>query len=329
MVDTNEILDLKGVVRTLADYVMLNSVATDSTSLYYGRAGMSICLFEASRYLNDEYMENHAFTLLKQVLVNDNNDIRFDAGLSGIGYVLAYLIRNKFVEADFCELFQDQHNIIIDFFVRQDYDNMDLKDLIQLWQLMPYFYYIPCNGSLSKIEELQDVCIKRFQTEWKAIKKNTEFVDKELVASLWKLYLKVLRFANGKKSYQYICEYLNIVKDGLMKRDMSSLHFISNIDYIAREELVTCNISDFYSIDSLSFKNMFLEPYISQDSVKNRIYDMFNGVSERDLEQNLTRLLGYSTNSAALSFGVSGLLLGLIGLSTCNNIIITDILSII
>lgn len=329
MVDNKEILDIKGTIRTLADYVMLNSVATDSTSLYYGRAGMSICLFEASRYLNDEYIEDYAFTLLKQSLVNEKRDIRFDAGLSGIGYALAYLIRNEFVDADFYELFQIQHNIIVDEFVRQDYENMDLKDLMQQWQLIPYFHYIPCDNASYKIKELHKKCIDKFKTEWEAIRGDTNYIDKELIATLWKLYLKVLPFADGLKTYQYVYEYLNLVKDGLIKRDITSLHYISIIDGFSLEEMVESCISDFYPIDSLFLKNLFLEPYISQDGIRTRILKKFIGVLVGDLEKKITGQLGYSSNSATLSYGVSGFILGLIGMETLSKRISNEIISII
>lgn len=329
MVYNKEILDLKGTISTLADYVMLNSVATDSTSLYYGRAGMSICLFEASRYLNDEYIEDYAFTLLKQSLVNEKKDNRFDAGLSGIGYALAYLIRNEFVDANFHELFQTQHNFIVDEFVRQDYENMDLKDLIQQWQLIPYFHYVPCDKSLYKIEELHKRCINKFKTVWNAIQDNTNSVDKELIASLWKLYLKVLPFADGQKSYQYVYEYLNLVKDGLIKRDIRSLYYISIIDSISIEEMVKSCISDFYHIDSLSLKNLFLEPYISQDCIRTRIQKKFTSVMVVDIENIITGQLGYFSNPATLSFGVSGFILGLIEMETQSKRISNEIMSVI
>lgn len=329
MVDNKEILDIKGTIRTLADYVMLNSVATDSTSLYYGRAGMSLCLFEASRYLEDEYVEDYAFTLLKQSLVNEKKDIRFDAGLSGIGYVLAYLIRNKFVDADFDELFQIQHNIIVNEFVRQDYENMDLKDLMQQWQLIPYFHDVPCYNASCKIKELHKNCIDKFNIEWETIREDINPVDKELMASLWNLYLKVLPFVDGQKSYLHVYEYLNLVKDGFIKRDIMSLYYISYIGCICVEEMIESCFSDFHSIDFLSLKNLLSEPYISHDRIRDYVRKQFDGVSVSDLEEKITRRLGYSFNSVALSFGVSGLILGLIGMETQSKRIINEIMSII
>ena len=95
------------IIRKLADYILLNAYSVDSTGLYNGKAGLSLCLFEASRYLNDTYLESQAFDLLQESLLSKNEDVKFENGLAGVGYVLLYLINNKFIDADFDELFND------------------------------------------------------------------------------------------------------------------------------------------------------------------------------------------------------------------------------
>lgn len=334
MIDNKEILSIKKVVKELADYVMLNSVATDSTSLYYGRAGMSICLFETSRFLNDEYIEDYAFKLLQQSLLNEKNDIRFDAGLSGIGYALAYLIRNDFIDADFFDVFHTQHNIIVDEFLRQRYDDMVLKDLVIQWQSLLYFYYIPDERLTLKAMELHDICIEKFRTEWNAMRKNTTTTDKEFIFSLWKMYLRVLPFLNQQYPCQHIKEYIGLLKDGIIKRDIQPLYYISAIylkkyDSFFSTDRIEYNISDFYLIDSLNVKDMFCLPYEFKENVQNSIRKMFDNISIEELEKNITRQLGFSSNSAGLSFGVSGLILGLICIVTKNRHIINEIMPII
>lgn len=97
----------KNTIYQLIDYILLNAYSVNSTGLYNGKAGLSLCLFETSRCLGDSYIEEQAFNLLQEALLNKNQDIGFENGLSGIGYVLVYLIRHKFVEADFYELFEE------------------------------------------------------------------------------------------------------------------------------------------------------------------------------------------------------------------------------
>lgn len=100
-------------IRKLTDYILLNSASTSSAGIYNGKAGVAITLFEVAKVLHDEYIEEQAFLLLQESLLTKNKDVGFGDGLCGIGYVFAYLLRNRFVDADFYDLFGDKHNLII------------------------------------------------------------------------------------------------------------------------------------------------------------------------------------------------------------------------
>ena len=132
----------------------------------------------------------------------------------------------------------------------------------------------------------------------------------------------------------HIYDYQNLVKDGFLKRDMQSLYYISIIknksfNSTSLKRMVEDYISDFYSIDSLYLKTLFSNPYISHEIIQTRIHKLFNNVLIKDLEENIISQLGFSSNSATLSFGVSGLVLGLIGMETRSNRIINEIMPII
>lgn len=106
----DSLLDLfpkEKTVRKLIDYVLLNACSVNSSGLYNGKAGMSLALFEAARLLKDPYIEEQAFDLLQEALLSKNEDIGFEDGLTGIGFSLLYLIKNKFIDADFKEVFLD------------------------------------------------------------------------------------------------------------------------------------------------------------------------------------------------------------------------------
>ena len=104
----------EATIRKIVDYMLLNACSINSSGLYSGKAGIALTLFEVARYLQDEYIEEQAFDLLQESLTSKTENISFEHGLSGIGYVLLYLIENKFIEADFDELFTDQYNKIIE-----------------------------------------------------------------------------------------------------------------------------------------------------------------------------------------------------------------------
>jgi hypothetical protein len=102
-------------IRQLVDFILLNAYSVQSVGLYNGKAGLSLCLFEVAAFLNDKEIENHAFELLQETLVlaSKSENIAFENGLSGIGFVLLYLIENKLIDADFEELFKGQEDKIL------------------------------------------------------------------------------------------------------------------------------------------------------------------------------------------------------------------------
>lgn len=123
-------------IRKLSDYVLLNAYSVNSTSLYNGKAGMSLSLFEVARYLNDESIEEHAFELLQESLLSKNDDIGFEYGLSGIGYVLQYLIENEFIDADFDEFFGEQTGKILTGLEKSKQNPSNLLDSIRIVQFL-------------------------------------------------------------------------------------------------------------------------------------------------------------------------------------------------
>lgn len=95
------------------------------------KAGFSLCLYEIARLLQDEYIEYQEFELLKESLLTKNEDIGFENGLSGIGYVLLYLIQNKFIEADFGDLFGSQQKKIEEYIERAQAMEKDKEKIVR------------------------------------------------------------------------------------------------------------------------------------------------------------------------------------------------------
>lgn len=101
-------MEAKEYYTKLSDYLILNGYSKNNSGLYYGKAGLAVGLFELSRYLNDERIENHAFELLNQSLISKTEVCDLEKGLSGIAYALRYLVENRFIEADANELISDK-----------------------------------------------------------------------------------------------------------------------------------------------------------------------------------------------------------------------------
>ncbi|GHU63137.1 hypothetical protein FACS1894160_3220 [Bacteroidia bacterium] len=97
-------------IQKLVEYIMLNAYSVKSIGLYNGKVGLSLCLFEVARYLNDESIEEYAFGLLQESLAlsSKSKNTGFESGLSGVGFGLLYLIKNQFIDANVEELFGEQ-----------------------------------------------------------------------------------------------------------------------------------------------------------------------------------------------------------------------------
>lgn len=92
----------------LSDFIRLSACGLQSAGLATGKAGVAIALFEAARTLQDEAMEDDAYDLLREALLSRHTDLDMKDGWAGIGFALWYLIRYRFVKADFNELFADR-----------------------------------------------------------------------------------------------------------------------------------------------------------------------------------------------------------------------------
>lgn len=331
-------MEIESVVKLLAEYVMLNSAVTDSTSLYYGRAGMSLCLFNVARYLDDVYVEDFAFNLLKQSLLNEKRDIRFDRGLSGIGYALNYAIRNKFVEADFCDIFKKQHETIVEEFLKKDYDDLDLEYVISLWHIMLYFFYIQDNRVQRKKEELCEKCISWFKMIWRSIEEATTPIDKEVVMEQWRNYLKILSVIGGIDNYEHIEGYLKLLQRGLLKKDVQALYYISNI--VKRNNTVSLSTElnsllgsektfIYSTVDLLNAKNLYRQPYISYGIIQNSLRNSFSLKDTHEIEECLKSKIIQSSYSSSLSFGISRIVVALLSLYNPNRPEIEEIIYVI
>lgn len=110
----------KKTIHELVLYLLFNENSARSCGLFNGKAGIAWSLFEAARYLKDERIENAAFSMFQEAMVRCVNDSGFEEGLAGIGFLLIYLIENKFIDGDFKELFGDKCTVVLGEFESVD-----------------------------------------------------------------------------------------------------------------------------------------------------------------------------------------------------------------
>lgn len=223
----------ESTIRKLVDYVLLNACSVNSSGLYNGKAGLSLALFEVARYLKDEYIEEQAFELLQESLLSKNENIDFENGLSGIGYVLLYLIENKFIDADFDELFIDNH-------LKIEKGLKELKKQKSTQQLFSYLsvvYYL-CFSDKKGINRNTAHFIEYFSKETSKLlidKLTTIGIANKVYSKMdilktFELYLKVANSCNFfKPSIELLGRYAELYKQSKFSSNFFIGYYLNNI----------------------------------------------------------------------------------------------------
>lgn len=95
-------------------FLILNGYSQQNNGLMYGKMGTAISLFQLSRCLEDENLENHAYEMTNQVLASYTYHDSFDNGRIGLAWALVYLINNQYIEIDYHEIFGKEHDTIME-----------------------------------------------------------------------------------------------------------------------------------------------------------------------------------------------------------------------
>lgn len=113
----------------LVNFILLHGYSLDNSSLMFGKMGYSLILFEYSHYFKDALAEKHAFELLQEVLASPMKSNTFNEGKMGIAWSLIHLIEKEYIEADYLELYGQEHKEIVAFIkqLKTDMNNIVSK----------------------------------------------------------------------------------------------------------------------------------------------------------------------------------------------------------
>lgn len=210
-------------IRKIVDYILLNACSVKSFGLYNGKSGVALALFEVARYLEDEYIEEKAFELLQETLVSNTNDISFENGLSGIGYVLLYLIREKLIDADFDGIYGQQYETILTNIERRAQNPLALQKFIRVnYFLSELRYFKACEKKINDGMELIFMSTEKYLTNQFLHFTELQYDNEKMaVLSKFETYLKVVSDCGYTNySISLLDEYAMIYRSG---RIISSL----------------------------------------------------------------------------------------------------------
>ncbi|RNC64979.1 lanthionine synthetase LanC family protein [Proteiniphilum sp. X52] len=300
-------------IRKLVDYLLLNACSINSSGLYNGKAGIAWALFEVARYLQDEYIEDQAFDLLQEALISKTDDIGFENGLSGIGHVLIYLIKNDFIDADFDELFGEKYEKILSGFEKAKENPKTLLDSIRL------------NYFLAAVESYHNPVDKRIDEAMKSIFEANElylaiqFLDfkdihyinsKTTVLLKFEKYLKVV-YECGYVNYSRVVldDYADLYRSGRVKSSRRVAYYLEKLDKTGKYNDIINDNKRFSALDDVKNASLKDRIELSQLLGNDKHLSLLLMGEENEIEKTILKLMPPGVFKAGYEQGVSRLLI--------------------
>lgn len=219
-------------VANIADFILQEyKKYTRSAGLYNGKAGLSLSLFIASEYLQDEKMEDIAYDLIKESLVIKQTDCRFETGLAGIGYALLFLIENKYLDAEFDDLFGEQYEAII-----KGFDKIE-QDPVRLVNSLKDIYFLSKVGKIKKDDRIEVAIKKIFEgCELFFTVQSHDFTDihyvgkKMQILNIYNIYLKLVdHVGHAHFSPSLLETYASLYRSGKIASFFETGYYLNRI----------------------------------------------------------------------------------------------------
>lgn len=296
------------IIRKLVDYTLLNACSINSSGLYNGKAGISLALFEVARYLQDEYTEEQAFDLLQEALVSKTEDISFENGLSGIGYVLIYLIENEFIDADFNEIFSEQFEKILVGFEKLKEDPNPLLNSIRM------AYFLSLTKSFCKVDSRIEKIIKSIfeATElYLAIQffdfKDIDYINnKNAVLEQFEIYLQMVCESQYINYSRVVLEYYaELYRSGRIMSSYKTAYYLEKIDTQGKcKDAIDSNkrYADFNNAKTHSLRNRIDLAYLSGKAEV--LQKNISARNEENLEKKILQSIPHGAFVAGYEHGI-------------------------
>ena len=337
---TNKIINYD-TIRKLTEFQLLNAYTLERAG-FIGKAGSSLLFFELSKFdkqLADSlFLEDHAIELLKEVLTYNFDHCEFENGKIGISYIIHYLIKNNFLNADYFDLYEKQHNEIIDSLNKLDYDAKNIYIDIDYLFFIHIFHKTITNNkkveynkkltnnilyTLSEFDNTVKIANSRIFYKY-AEKLLSTCISVGVSSECIQKYIKKITEIDYKfKDIDCVCEeplfYIQLFKYRLMSREKNVTEvkiiiqeFLNSISLTAldfQEKINLCfNLYYIYNLDnSLDFRHsitFIVNTIIGDvDSVEKKIFRLIKNTND---EHNIiiNKLLLLCIHWEQLSLGV-------------------------
>lgn len=301
-------------IRQIVDCILLNACSVNSSGLYNGKAGMALALFEAARYLKDEYIEEQAFDLLQEALVTKTKDISFEDGLGGIGYVLLSLMHNDFIDADFEDLFGEQHEKVLACLEELKKNSKIAPNTIRLiYYLTEVRRVFPANLKIKEfIKTIFETVEQNLVSQFSSFRNLNSSNNKIVVLTQFECYLKTVCKCNyADYLHSLINDYVELYREGRIKSSFSIAYYLEILGLNGAFDDVIISNKQFANqrnfLRHTGWRNLIEFAQLTgndqiiteNDMEESLLKHMPQGAFIAGYEQGLSRLLIYLTNHKA------------------------------
>lgn len=307
-------VDVDIIMRKLGDYLILNGYGLKDSGLYKGRAGISLSLFEAAKFLRDEKLEEAACLFLEQSLLTKVRDISFENGLSGIAYVLHFLIRHKFVDANFNDLYGIQMAFIVEQLNSACDDKIFINknlNFVKINHLFQYYKNVEAEQALTKICH---IVLSLYADKWEHIGNNPlghHAID--LVMQEWKYILSAIcKSSFYHPDISFFIPFVDLYKKGRIKYDNILFGYLHQI--AIRENFIV--LSDFIATYKQANDSFLIKGWDFVDIILENGYEIYSVLRTKllqgnwdDIENTINRLIFNSDTRLGYQGGIAWLLL--------------------
>jgi len=272
-------------IQKIAEFMLQNIDMVSLAGLYNGKAGISLSLFLASGYLQDEHLEDIAYRLFQESIIIKNYDMGFENGLTGIGYVMLYLIENKQLEADFDEIFGIQYETII-----KSFENIE-KDPVRLVNSLQAIYFLSNASKIKKGDvRIQKIIKKIFEgLELFLTVQFQDFADinyinkKVEILTIYMIYLKLIVFSGYSYfSHSLLENYAALYRKGRIVSSLETGFYLKKVadkyNIFEYDDVINENLCS--GIKNLYPKTLSLKERIDLTKITNNI--KCEGIKESD-----------------------------------------------
>ena len=313
-------------LKRIANILMLNASFINNLGLLNGKMGVAIFFYHYSKYSGNKIYDEYAGELMDEIYsdINTNTPINFEDGLTGIGWGIQYLVKNRFIEADLEESLSEIdaslryfYNYSTEFIEKQDnFFGLSHYHIMRLNELHPIrektLAYIK-NNKLDCLINYCEQCIYKYQS----LKSTTKKPIDQLISVIWFLLESRRLGLFPTKCRKLLNEIINRIEEILVTHTSESIVTLfkngSILEFLLKENLTGSQGVDEVFI-KFSYMKVIFGSYIQDINLGSSVEELLCIINE---DSYWVKILDNFKKDKLSLTGIGGLGLGLMYILNC------------